>query len=272
MAAMKIVSTIVILLWLVFDRANFANAQTAESKEITNMLSVYTGPKFGYGSADFTRNYFQYFGGKNNEYDAKLAIGASAKFEFIEGMRFGINAEYANTGFTEMYTQIVRSPLDSQKIGQRTIEQQLTINSIPILLTAEFVPFQSQFRTYVGGGLGINIGNIRWNEKLRSSFPNDARTGGEYINTTLVGPAFTLYSGIEMSFDKKLRQSLIAGILIEARYVYSGLYAPFFEKAKSQFSSPPSAWNDTFYAGTSSFAVNIGIFFQFTKQVKTITQ
>ena len=171
-----------------------------------------------------------------------------------------------------MYTQNVRSPLDSQKIGQRAIEQQLTINSIPILLTAEIVPFQNQFRTYIGGGLGINIGNIQWTEKLRSSFPNDLRTGGEYINTTLVGPAFTLYSGIEMSFDKKLKQSVIAGILIEARYVYSGLYAPFFEKAKPQFSSPPSNWNDTFYAGTSSFAINVGIFFQFTKQLKTLTQ
>lgn len=269
---MKIITSIVLVLWLIFHTVHPVNAQTAESKEITNMLSVYMGPKFGYGSADFTKNYFQYFGGKNNEYDAKLAFGASARFEFIEGIRFGINAEYANTGFTEMYTQIMRSPLDSQKVGQRTIEQQLTINSIPILLTGEIVPFQNQFRTYIGGGLGINIGNIRWTEKLRSSFPNDLRTGGEYINTTLVGPAFTLYSGIEMSFDKKLKQSLIAGFLIEARYVYSGLYAPFFEKAKSQFISPPSSWNDTFYAGTSSFAVNVGVFFQFTKQVRTTTQ
>ncbi|HRK59339.1 MAG TPA: outer membrane beta-barrel protein [Candidatus Kapabacteria bacterium] len=266
----SLLSYIFLVLWLC--SVTRSQAQSADSKEIMNMLSFYVGPKFGYGSADFTKNYFQYFGGRNNEYDAKLAIGGSAKFEFIEGIRFGMTAEYANTGFTEMYTQSVRSSLDSQTIGQRAIEQQLAINSIPVLLTAEFVPSSNQFRTYVGGGLGINIGKITWTEKLRSSFPNDIRTGGEYINSTLVGPAFTLYSGIEMSFDKKLKQSVIAGILIEARYVYSGLDAPFFEKAKTQFVNPPASWNDTFYAGTSSFAVNVGVFFQFMKQAKKISQ
>jgi len=49
-----------------------SQAQSADSKEIMNMLSFYVGPKFGYGSADFTKNYFQYFGGRNNEYDQKL--------------------------------------------------------------------------------------------------------------------------------------------------------------------------------------------------------
>lgn len=260
------------IMTLLCSSAQSLSAQTPESKEISNMLSLYVGPKFGYGSAEFSKNYLQYFGGKNNEYSAKLAFGGSAKFEFIEGTRFGINAEYASTGFTDMYTQILRSPVDSQQFGQRVIEQQFSVTSIPVLLTAEIVPSTNQFRTYVGGGIGINIGQIQWKENLRSSIINDLRTGGEYINETIVGPAFTLYSGIEMGFDKKLKQSLIAGILIEARYIYSGLQAPFFEKAKNQFINPPGSWSDAIYAGTSSFSVNIGVFFQFTKQQKVQKQ
>jgi len=259
-----------ILLHQIYSVSYSQEADSKSTTKINNMICVYAGPKFGYGSSEFTKNYVQYFDGRNNEFSAKLAFGATLKLEPSEGIRLGLLGEFAQTGFTEIYKQQIRPHRDSLPIGERAIEQQFAITSYPILLTAEIAPALNQFRTYIGAGIGVGIANISWQEKLNSSMINDMRTGGNYVDETSIAPAFTLYTGIELGFDKKVKQSIFAGVLIEAKYVYSGVSAPFFDKARKQFSSPPGSWSEKVYAGASAFAINVGVFFQFTKQPEAV--
>lgn len=263
-----IMKAICIILVLTFSFGTMLCQEKVQtsSANITNTIAVYAGPKFGYGSSDFSESYLSYFGGKNNQYNAKLAFGASFKFEPFEGVRFGFLGEYAQTGFTDIYKQLIKPHKDSASVGERSIEQQFAVTSYPILLTAEVVPSKNQFRTYIGAGLGVGIANVSWKETLNSSLINDLRTGGDYVNDTYFAPAFTLYTGIELGFDKKAKQSIFAGVQIEARYIYTGVSAPLFEKAKKQFVSAPSSWSESVYVGASAFAINVGVFFQLTKQ------
>lgn len=260
----------IVLIHLPFFDMYSEEKDNVSGTKINNMICIYAGPKFGYGSSDFSENYTEYFAGRNNEFSAKLAFGASLKLEPSEGVRLGILGEFAQTGFSDIYKQQIRPHRDSLPVGERSIEQQFAITSYPILLTAEIAPTLNQFRTYIGAGIGVGIAHISWQEKLNSSFVNDIRTGGSYVDETAIAPAFTLYTGIELGFDKKVKQSIFAGVLIEAKYVYSGVSAAFFDKARKQFASPPSIWSEKIYAGVGAFAINVGVFFQFTKQAEAV--
>lgn len=236
-----------------------------QKKGYRTTLSAYIGQKHSLGSAEFFENYVLYFGGRKLNFPLGLSFGASAKIELLPDVRFGVHAERFTVAFADNYSQdVFRQPTDPTPSARRQIAQNYTFTAMPVLLTAEFTPVASVYRTYVGAGVGAAFGTMQWTETLGSTDPFDKRKGGEYANGSIFGPAGAVYAGVELGFDRSVRDGDLISLTAEVRYTVIGISEPLFAKAAEQFANPPQSWSESVPIGASGLTLQLGLSFQFS--------
>jgi len=228
---------------------------------INKTLSAYIGSKVSLGDSDFFREYARAFS-PNTTFPVQTVFGAAIRAEVIPSIRFGLNGEYFAADFVDSYAGAVLSPVDSLPVGSRFSSEKIHFTAIPLMLTADYMPFTTQFRTYFGGGLGLTIGHVRWEESTISTVANDRRIGGTHIDENILAPSACLYAGLELGFDKRFKNKSVTSLIIEARYSIIGMSAPMFATVGSQFFNPPVEWKQKYSVGASGFSLTIGLAFQ----------
>lgn len=241
--------------------ARGADSLTVGKSRINKTLSAYIGSKFDLGNSDFYREYTRAFS-PHTVFPVQTVVGVGVRAEMIKSLRFGLNGEYFAADFVDSYSGPVLSPVDSLPVGSRFISEKIRFTAIPLLLTADYVPFATQFRTYFGGGLGLTIGHVRWEETTIASFANDRRVGGTHIDENILAPTACIYAGLELGFDKRIKNNSVTSLTIEARYSVINMSAPMFATVASQFFNPPDTWKQNFSVGASGFSLTIGLAFQ----------
>ncbi|MBK9248989.1 MAG: hypothetical protein IPM69_12965 [Ignavibacteria bacterium] len=257
---MRIIS---VLLYFAFVDATAKQHDTLSNSKakINKTVSAYIGSKFNLGDSEFFREYARTFNA-NTLFPVQTVIGVEIRAEAIKSIRFGINSEYFAADFVDSYSRLVQSPVDSLSVGARFSSEKIHFTAIPIMLTADYVPSNTQFRTYCGGGLGISISRIRWEETTISTVANDRRVGGTHIDENILAPTACIYAGLELGFDKRHKNNSVTSLTIEARYSIIGMSAPMFASVSSQFFNPPDTWKQKFSVGASGFSLTIGLAFQ----------
>lgn len=246
------------------------NAQDSTKKVSANLnyrttLSAFIGQKHGLGSSAFFEQYVKYFGGANLNYPISFTYGASIKMELLSNIRFGINSEHFTSNYANTYVQKAFSkPEDTIPNITRSISQKYSFSLTPLMLSAEYTPVASIYRTYFGAGIGAAFGKMEWTESVNSSDAFDKRTGGTYFNETVAGPAGMLYAGVELGFDRTIKNGDLFLLTAEARYTIIGISKPLFAKAVSQFTAPPAQWSEPVAIGASGISLQLGIAYQFS--------
>ncbi|MFN8360295.1 MAG: hypothetical protein U0264_10310 [Candidatus Kapaibacterium sp.] len=228
---------------------------------INKTLSAYIGSKFNLGDSEFFREYSRAFS-PNTTFPVQTVLGAAIRAEALPSLRFGLTGEYFAADFVDSYVMPVFSPVDSLPLGSRFAGETVHFTAIPVMVTVDYVPFTTQFRTYFGGGLGLTIGHVRWDETTVSTVANDRRVGGTHIDDKVLAPAMCLYAGIELGFDKRYKNNSVTSLIIEIRYSAIGMSAPMFASAASQFFNPPAEWKESYSIGASGFSLTVGLAFQ----------
>ncbi len=228
---------------------------------INKTLSAYIGSKFNLGDSEFFREYSRAFS-PNTTFPVQTVFGAAIRAEALPGVRFGLTGEYFAADFVDTYASAVLSPVDSLPVGSRFAAEKVHFTAIPVMLTADYVPFTTQFRTYFGGGLGLTIGHVRWDETIISTVANDRRVGGTHIDEKIIAPTMCLYTGLELGFDKRTKKNSVTSLTIEIRYSIIGMSAPMFATVASQFFNPPAEWKQKYSIGASGFSLTVGLAFQ----------
>lgn len=252
----------------------FASAQDTTDKYSGNIirkisLSAYVGQKYGLGSSAFFDDYALYFGGKKLSFPLSPAFGASVKMELLPNIRFGIGCEYFSADFTDNYSQpVFLNPSDTMPFANREISQQYSFAMNTVLLTTDYIPVATPYRTYVGVGAGAAFGHVQWTEAVHSTDLHDKRIGGQYLNENVVGPSGVLYAGVELAFDRRKYDGDLMLLTIEARYTVVGVGRPVFAKAARQFAALPSHWNESKPIGASGLTLQLGLTFEFVPRRK----
>lgn len=240
--------------------------QVAYQGSATNILfNARIGFQFGLKTKEFFENYRYALGVKNPDFAPPFTLGTALKVD-LGTWRLGIDGEYFNANIDELQDVAVRNLPDTTVRGSRKLSESVSLRLIPLLLTAEFIPIQAQFRTYIGMGAGIGMARMTWTEKVTSTVANDSRTGGSLVDDSKTVPALRLYGGVQLGYDRmRSGSSHFGSLIIEARYTYMPYTVAAFRKIAGQFSAPLPSWNNEFTIGASALSLQIGVQFNLSR-------
>ncbi len=242
-----------------------SDSASTSAKRTPILLGVFVSPVFGITAPEFANEYRQ-ISNTLFAFDSPLAIGATTKTT-IGQFRVGASVEAYRARFQDNYRQnfIKLDSFGDTVRGFRGIYQDFNIKVLPVFATIEVVPVAAQFRTYAGAGIGIAYTEIFWSETINSTDPLDIRTGGVHIDETRFIPAFRLYTGMELGFDRSEGNSPLHSLFIEVRYSFISTSLPLLERVFPQVDRAPAAWKESFSVRTGGFAIAAGIALQFSR-------
>ncbi|MBX3042365.1 MAG: hypothetical protein KIT33_00240 [Candidatus Kapabacteria bacterium] len=258
---MKNITSIFILTILITVCSNSQTGFETSKKSFKSLIFVSMGMPFSSGSGGFFSVYNNEFGGNKRDFTLLPLIGAGTKFR-IEHYRLGIQTFILNSNLKDSYEQYIEVGDNS---GYRGIAQTINITDIPVIGTIEYMPFVSQFRTFIGGGLGFLMRNMEWTESIRSGIPLDRREGGTNYNDTDIFPFFKIYSGLELGFDKQSEETFLGSLVIEASYNYAFGSSDIFSKVRRQFVPAEPRLTENYNVIPGYIVISIAVTFNFNK-------
>ncbi|GBD07761.1 hypothetical protein HRbin21_01595 [bacterium HR21] len=126
---------------------------------------------------------------------------------------------------------------EEQRQGERVVRAVLHLRFIPVWLGAEWHPFSTQFRSYLHAAVGIIPLKFLWQETVRTSVPEDVRSGGIYRKQWLLRPGIRLGAGTALRFDAAARGSLLESLRAEVGYSFIPVRDTALEPLSSQLPS-----------------------------------
>ena len=238
----------------VIERMNAADT----TKEVNIIVNLLIGSPSGTGSKEFFNEYLSTFDISVNQFAVSPLISATAKMNAMEEWNFGIKADYFSAWANNSYSE---NEFVSGTYVTRAIDHKISLNTIPFTFIAEYVPVQLPYHSYIGAGAGLSFGTMTWFENINSSYSNDIRQTGTRFDENLIAPCLSIYSGVELKFDKKQNQELLGGVLLEVSYNYVFRQAKVFTGFKKQFVNPPASWDNSFRILPGYLGLMIGISF-----------
>ncbi len=211
-----------------FDRL----ADTTKRYDLKSIVYLGVAGGFASGSDDFFNTLKTEFGSTKRNLPLIPTLAAGTKLLLIPSYRFGLQVNYQIINFNTSFEQYVDEP---GLKGYRQMHHSYNITNLPIILTADYIPYSSQFRTYIGLGVGIVVVNTIWEEGLSSSIEQDTRRGGIHYDNTDIGPLGRIYAGVELGFDKDYEDYFLGSLIIEASYTHTFVGADFYSRVRQQF-------------------------------------
>lgn len=222
------------------------------------MAFVTVGGVYGASSVEFLDTYRKEIGGNNVEFKHSPAFGVGLKFWLSDKYRMSVSGDYFSSTMNDNFNQ-----LDSLAIGNvsRNIIEKITSNSIPIVLSVDYIPIEQQFKSYVSLGSGILISQTKWTETVNSNRNSDPRTGGTHYDATDITPLIRGAVGMELDFDRAVTGNIIGNLTIELRYTYMFRNLDLFGNIKNQLHTQSSVLENKveFIPGYLSLNLQFGI-------------
>ncbi len=221
------------------------------------------GPAFGASASDFFEDYRKYIGGYYSDFLTQPAFCTGTKFFITDNIRAAAALSYIFSSVNESYTLEFESTMGRQT---RLFSQKMDIQSIPVILSAEYFPYEEQFKTYIGAGAGLCYTKFKWKERVYSTLPEDKRTGGTWISEKSVFPAFRVFAAIDLGFDKPDKDSFVGSLIFEMRFTYFFREYKMFSEAAAQLEEKPDN-HDRYYTIIPYYlGLNLGVSFNFVKK------
>jgi outer membrane protease len=237
-------------------------------KNLSSLFFLSVGIAFGSASPSFFNDYNKLFvtntddnttnPNTNKDFKTTSDINIGLKFQFLPNYRFGILIDYVKAYLTDGINQTYKSFGYDQS---RYLGENISVSSIPILITAEYIPFDTQFRIYYGIGLGVVVSSTDWDEFVSSTNEYEQRTGGQLVLKNTIYPSFRIYAGTELGFDKTSKSAFLGSFIIEAGYTFYGRYINMFSELANQFDPKLSNSGTSYTVFPGYIGLNFGITF-----------
>ncbi len=259
---MKLVFKIFVLTLFFISNAKSQNNELVEVlrqfDENTYRPIIYTsfGFPFAIYSKDFEDAYKNQLKGGEIEFQASNLYSAGIKFWVSQKHRIGFNANFVNINYwDEYYIQGQVSHI------YRYISNSFDANLFPMFATYDFIPYDKQFRSYIGGGLGMTVAAIRWSENVNSTYQYEKRKSGDIYKGTVFSPSFKLHAGVEMGFDKNPSKKFLGSFYFEFDYYYSLRKIDIFKNLESKITDFPKELKDKYEILPGQLSLNLGLTF-----------
>lgn len=249
--------SLVILICANFLFADFNTKQEKQAEGVHTELHI----RLDFKAATYTSNFFDIyqdlFEGVKNRFDETPAVFVGTKVYINKQFRAGAFGGVSQTNLSDSYYR------ENDGIA-RSYNQDIKIRNLPIYGIFEYVPYYTQFKSYLGAGFGININNVYWEENIGSSLKGDLRVGGINYEQTHITPMITFQTGMELGFDKFGKRSFLGGVIFEVKYQYTFRKLDIFHKVKDQFSPViPDELNSAYSMGAGYICLSVGVCFNY---------
>lgn len=234
-------------------------AQTGSSKPL--ILNVRGGVQLGFSATEFFNEYSK-LGGTESDFGVPISLNVAAKIPY-ELWNVGLDVGYYRTRLDESFTQDVVNDIN-QKIGVRSIKEQARVFVTPLLLCAEYTPFQQQFKSYIGAGAGVGMIKSSWVEQVQSTIPGDVRTGGTHVDKLSFVPALRVYNTLQFDFDNTAQRETIGSVVLQFSYTYMPNRHDAFASVAAQL--PSTSFQPRVQMGASSIAISLGFQYQLSRK------
>jgi len=262
---------VIFILILMSSQIMFANDADISSpfkyKNLSSLFFFSRGWVFGSASPSFFNDYNKLFiinnndnsiSNSNKDFKTTPELSIGLKFQLLQNYRFGILIDYVKAYLNEGIYQSYKSYGIDQS---RNLNEDISVNSFPILLTAEYIPFDTQFRIYYGIGLGVVWSSTDWDEFVSSTNEYEQRTGGQLVLKNTIYPSFRIYAGTELGFDKTSSRAFLGSFIIEAGYTFIARYINMFSEIANQFDPKLSNGSTSYSVFPGFIGLNFGITF-----------
>ncbi len=221
-----------------------------EEYKFKPIVTFGVGFPFGQGASDFFKIFQSEIGGNSDKFSSTPSGNVVFKSWISRNSRIGISASYHKINVFDDY-YVIGEYLTRNHINE------INIGTIPLIAKWEYIPYDKQFRSYVGAGLGLVASQITWKERVQSTFPLDSRKGGVHFDELSISPAIELYSGIELGFDEYPESLFLGSIIFELDYKYSPQSVDIFKNIKTQINdySPKLDKKVSMFSGYFTFSV-----------------
>lgn len=215
----------------------------------------------GTSAKEFFKHYQTVLGGKSSEFEIPVSGTLRISRHLNNYVSVGIVSGYQRTILRENYNYDPATfPVGYAPF--QNITQNFTMESIPVLLCADYYPVNRQFTTYVGLGLGLCFSHGSWFEQISTSRMPGARIGGSRYEGWVTHGAMQMRTGISFGFDATDRAPVKSGIRLECSYWKLPIQASFMESiAKTFTTTVPESMRQPFTIDVGGLAFHIGIMF-----------
>ncbi len=233
--------------------------QAHEEKKIITSVHFTVGyPAANNSSSDFFEVYQEELNGTKKKFTFPAIAGLSVKVKYPENIRFGLDAHYQFIDMRDYYKEIIDFGFAR---GTRQISQEFVLTTRAVFAIVEYVPIISQFRTYAGAGIGANFGTIYWKEIVNSDILYDKRFGGSHLDIATIDPAFKIYTGLELGFDKDQEDDYLGSVFFELMFIKLFRYEKVFADVYPQLDRPSEKLKKSYGLVTNYISFNIGVSF-----------
>lgn len=214
---------------------------------------------WGTNAQEFFQDYARVLGGRNRELSTPVSGTLRISRHLDEYQSVGLVAGFTRTNLRENYDYDPRT-VDVPLAPAQNITQNMTIESIPLMVCYDLYPVDRQFTSYLGGSIGMGFSNVQWYEDITVSRSPGARSKGERFDDWLYHLAAEVRAGVSLGFDGSTQSALRSGIRLECAYRYVPIRGDFMRNVARSFALPaPERMQSNYTLDIGGFAVHIGI-------------
>jgi hypothetical protein len=181
---------------------------------------------------------------------------------FFPGYRFSIMMDWTNTWFRDAFQGLETVELKEYK---RNYIEDIKIQSVPIIIALDLIPYSSQFRSFVSFGAGITLCKIEWDEVVNPEIKNWIRNGGSIYSAVHVCPTIRLAAGVDLRFDRDSQDNFFESLTPELRFTYVHRNIEIFSELAQQIEHPSKSLSESYTIFPYYIGFHIGVSFNVTK-------
>jgi len=227
-------------------------------------IFIMVGTTYGANAGSFFKDYKTYLGGYYNDFKTEPSLTVGTKVVINENFRLTASTSYIYSYLNESYNQKFKS---SKGDESRYINQRIDIKSTPVFVSLEYFPYKEQFKSYIGGGVGLCYTGINWVEKVFSTYETDSRKGGIHLSENGLKPAFTIFAAIDLGFDKRPEETFIGSLLLETKFSYFFRKYRMFSKLAKQLRDNKGDFDNFYTIIPYYIGLNMGVTFNFVRKI-----
>ena len=224
-------------------------------------LRIEPGLSYTWGTSalDFFKDYADVLGGTRREFDTPISGSIRVSRYLDRAHSLGIQTGFTRSTLRENYNY------DPVKVAiplapAQNITQNISVESIPIMVCYDYYPADRQFTTYLGMAAGLGVSRLQWYEDLTSSSKLGSRVRGLRFDDWVYHLAAEMRTGISLGFDGSTNSALRSGIRLEVSYRFVPVTAQFMQDVARSFAvAPPERLAQRYTIDLGGIGVHVGI-------------
>jgi hypothetical protein len=236
-----------------YSKENILNNRTT--------ISIYTGSSLPIFAQGFLKQYQDQMGGVKSEFQTYWGFGGSINYQIKENFRVSLNAEYIPNSLQDNFSQ--EDPV--HKGLWRNFYEDMTLTTIPIIITGQYYQFYEKYKSYFGTGLGISYSYFLWKELVSSPIRYDVRKSSTVYNSISFYPTLYTTFGVDLDWDKDRPDFFMKSASISSSLYFVMRYPRIFRNLESQIVPFPDEMKGGKGIMPFYLDINIGLTFNIEK-------